>query len=96
MPCCTLLAFFLSQLGIATGAARLHLLSGGAARFAQMGSAYWRKVGLLGMVALEIMLAGAAAPYLITSAGRAEAAQSFAGAWHLCHMEWRAVSLIGK
>jgi len=89
MPCCTLIAFILSQLGIAGGAVKVRTSGGaGLLRFvpASVQSVYarWRWAGLATALTVELLLAGAAAPYVLTHDGRADAAHSFRAAWHFC------------
>jgi len=89
MPCCTLIAFILSQLGIAGGAIKVRTTGAvGLARFVPLSIrgvyARVRWAGLATALTVELLLAGAAAPYVLTHNGRAEAANSFRTAWHLC------------
>ena len=89
MPCCTLIAFLLSQLGIAGGAIKVRL-SGAASlvRFVPLSVrnfyGRWRWAGLATALTVELLLAGAAAPYALTQQGRADTASSFSAAWHFC------------
>lgn len=91
MPCCTLIAFLLSQLGLAAGAVKVRLFGGAGfgalvPDFAHAFFARWRWSGVVAALSLELVLVGAAAPYVLTHAGRVEAAQSFTGAWHICSL----------
>jgi hypothetical protein len=91
MPCCTLTAFLLSQLGIAAGAVKVRFFGGAnfgmwIPEFARLVFARWRWSGIIAALSAELLLAGAAAPYVVTHAGRTEAAHSFVSAWHICTM----------
>ncbi|HTW35408.1 MAG TPA: hypothetical protein VMD53_12390 [Rhizomicrobium sp.] len=91
MPCCTLIAFLLSQLGIAGGAVKVRMSgTSGLMRFVPLSvqtlCERWRWAGLVTALTVELLLAGAAAPYVFTQDGRADAASSFRSAWHLCTM----------
>ncbi len=91
LPCCTLIAFLLSQIGIAVGAIKVRL-SGVASigRFvpAPISRFFSRRrwAGLAGAFAFEVFVAAAVAPYLFTHTGQLQAADSFAAAWHICSM----------
>lgn len=89
MPCCTLTAFLLSQLGIAAGAVKVRLFGG--ANFGALAPGFlrellgrWRWSGIAAALCIELVLGGAAAPYIFTQQGRTDAARSFVGAWHIC------------
>jgi hypothetical protein len=89
MPCCTLIAFLLSQLGLAGGALKVRL--SGVAGFVRLFPApvrdlclHWRWAGMATLLSVELLLAGAVAPYVVTQQGRAAAIQSFAAAARLC------------
>ena len=87
MPCCTLIAFLLSQIGVAAGAIKVRFFGGsGAAGIVpaamRAACARWRWAGMAAAITTELLLASAAAPYLFTYSGRAH--ESFAGAWHIC------------
>lgn len=91
MPCCTLTAFLLSQLGMAAGAVKVRFFGGAdfgrlVPAMLQVWFARWRWAGLATVLGVELLLAGAAAPYIVTQSGRVEAADSFASAWHICTM----------
>ncbi|MEI9994272.1 MAG: hypothetical protein WDM91_06745 [Rhizomicrobium sp.] len=86
MPCCTLIAFLLSQCGIAAGAVKTRLFGPGdpavpASSFTGL-RARW--LALAAMLVLEGGLGAAAAPYVATGQGRAQAAASFTATWHVC------------
>ena len=89
MPCCTLTVFLLSQLGLAAGAVKARFFGG--TNFAPWLPEYfrylvgrWRWASVVACLSAELILVGAAAPYVVTRTGRTEAARSFAGAWHIC------------
>ena len=89
MPCCTLTAFLLSQLGLAGGALKVRL--SGAAGLLRLVPApvrdlclQWRWTGVATLLVAELLLAGAVAPYVVTEQGRADAAHGFAAAARLC------------
>jgi len=86
MPCCTLIALLLSQLGIAGGSISMRLSEGGGAgRLVPVRSLLrWRWAGLAITLAVELMLEVAAAPLIIRYNGRDDAAASFRSAWRLC------------
>jgi hypothetical protein len=84
-----LIALFVSQLGIAAGALRVrlfgaaglsHLLPPGVFHIASR----WPAVVLAATIIFEIALVAWAGPYIVSSAGRAQAAESFSSAWHIC------------
>lgn len=84
MPCCTLIAFVLSQLGL--GAARVRLLG----RFPFLPAGLvgsWKAVAVAVIASLEIVLASAAMPLILTERGRSDAANSFQRAWHICSVD---------
>ncbi len=83
MPSCTLLAFLLSQCGLAAGAARTGLF-GWAAPMAAGGLARFRWPVLAVALMFELGIGAAAAPYVLTGSGRAEAARSIGATWHIC------------
>jgi len=89
MPCCTLIAFLLSQLGLAGGALKVRL--SGAMGLLRLVPApvrdlclHWRWAGMATLLTVELLLAGVVAPYVVTRQGRADAVQSFAAAARLC------------
>jgi hypothetical protein len=89
MPCCTLIAFLLSQLGLAGGALKVRL--SGMASFVRFVPApardlclQWRWAGLATLLTVELLMAGAVAPYVVTQQGRADAVRSFTAAARLC------------
>ena len=89
MPCCTLTAFLLSQLGIAAGAIKVRLFGG--SDFSSLMPASvcavftrWRWASMAIAFGIELSLVGAVAPYIFTRPGHVEAANSFASAWHIC------------
>lgn len=89
MPCCTLTAFLLSQLGLAGGAVKARFFGGwDPSRMVPQGLLAmvrrWRWAGFAAALGIEVLLAGAAAPYIVTEHGRAQAASSFSSAWHIC------------
>jgi hypothetical protein len=94
MPCCTLIAFILSQPALLIGAikARLFGEAHGVASAAAYGLHGWKLAGLAGMLAVELTLGFGAAPYLITHKGRVAAEDSTAHVWRLCSFDklWRA------
>lgn len=71
MPCCTLLAFVLGQIGLGAGAMKTRFA--GKVPFALGG---WKALGLAAIAGAEIVLASAALPLIFTAHGRADAAQS--------------------
>lgn len=89
MPCCTLIAVLLSQVGMAVGAIKVRL-SGAASIGGLVPRSISRKLlkrpsmALTGAFAFEILMGAAAAPYLFTHSGRTAAAASFTTAWHIC------------
>lgn len=94
MPCCTLIAFLLSQLGLGTGAMRVGVLKrvptilGG-------GLGGWKALGFAAVAAFEIVLASAALPLVFTQHGRSEANASFHQVWHICSVRWNAFAQPG-
>ncbi|MEJ0026610.1 MAG: hypothetical protein WDN01_11335 [Rhizomicrobium sp.] len=83
MPCCTLIAFVLSQCGMAAGAVRTRLF-GWTAPMASAGLARFRWPILAVALVFEMTIGAAAAPYIFTGSGRAEAARSIGATWHIC------------
>lgn len=89
MPCCTLIAVLLSQIGMAVGTIKVRL-SGAASIGSLVPQPIFRNlarrpaVTLAGAFAFEILMGAAAAPYVFTHSGRTAAAASFATAWHIC------------
>ncbi len=81
MPCCTLLAFLLSQCGMAAGAVRTRLFGWAAP---SIGLARFRWPVLAVALMFEMAIGAAAAPYVLTGSGRAEAARSIGATWHIC------------
>ena len=91
MPCCTLIAFVLSQLGLGAGAARVRFL--GRIPFLQAGLiGGWKAVALAAVAGIEIMLASAALPLIFTEQGRGAAANSFQQAWRVCSIDLNAIA----
>lgn len=94
MPCCTLAAFLLCQLGVAGSALKVRLLGAGTT-FQIMPTwfkallARWRWAGMAGALALELVLVGAAAPYVVTASGRKATSNSFASVVHFCSLSAR-------
>ncbi|MGB8366376.1 MAG: hypothetical protein ACLQUZ_01655 [Rhizomicrobium sp.] len=91
MPCCTLTAFLLSQLGIAVGAIKVRLFGGSDFSSVMPASvctvfARWRWAGMAIAFGVELSLVGAVAPYIFTRPGHVEGANFFASAWHICSM----------
>ena len=89
MPCCTLIAFVLSQFGLAAGAVKMRFFGiASVASLPQVSLAHllqgWRAAGLAGALVFELAIGFLAAPYVFTDSGRIEAANSFATAWHIC------------
>jgi len=89
MPCCTLIAFLLGQLGLAGGALKVRL--SGVAGLLRLVPApvrdlvlHWRWAGMATLLTVELLMAGAVAPYVVTQQGRADAVQSFAAATRFC------------
>lgn len=83
MPCCTLIAFVLSQCGMAAGAAKTKLFGWDLpATGAGLARLRWPVLGLA--LLFETAIGAAAAPYIFTHTGRAEAAQSISTTWHIC------------
>jgi len=90
VPCCTLVAFVLSQLGLGAVAARVRVL-GRRIPLAWGGSrGGWKALGFAVIAAFEILLASAALPLIATERGRAEAAQSFRDVKRICSVGLRA------
>jgi hypothetical protein len=89
MPCCTLIAFVLSQLGLGTGALRVGFLKripvilGGEL-------VGWKALGFAAVAAFEIVLASAALPLVVTQHGRSKANNSIHQVWHICSVRWTA------
>ena len=85
MPCCTLIAFVLSQCGMAAGAARTRLFGwatpAGAVNFTRL---RWPILALA--LLFEAGIGAASAPYMLTASGRSAAAQSFGATWHICQI----------
>lgn len=82
MPCCTLLAFVLSQIGLGAGAMKTRFA--GKVPFALGG---WKALGLAAIAGAEIVLASAALPLIFTAHDRADAAQSLHHAWRICSVD---------
>ncbi|HEY0106898.1 MAG TPA: hypothetical protein VGB91_12500 [Rhizomicrobium sp.] len=81
MPCCTLIAFVLSQCGIAAGAVRT-MLFGRTVPAAGAADLRWPILALA--LFFELGIGAASASYILTAPGRTQAAQSFGAAWHVC------------
>ena len=90
MPCCTLLAILLSQPALFYSAVKTRLFgrgtSGRVALIEADARQGWRQVGIAGAIALELVLACAAAPYILTGAGRTATAESATALWHICSL----------
>ena len=85
MPCCTLMAFVLSQCGMAAGAVRTKLFGWAApVGGAKLASLRWPILGLA--LLFEVGIGAASAPYIFTQSGRETAAQSFGATWHICQV----------
>src|SRR5271166_3138621 len=89
MVCCTLIAFLFGQLGVVAGAVKVRFFDGGNFATRPSGIVHtltgrWLWVGLAAGLSFELLLPGAAAPYIMANLDRVEAVQSLAGAWHLC------------
>jgi hypothetical protein len=84
MPCCTLIAFFLSQPALLIGAIKARFFGGGVATVAARGLQGWKLAGIAGMLAVELTMGFGAAPYVFTRHGRIVAEQSAVHVWHLC------------
>lgn len=82
MPCCTLLAFVLGQIGLGAGAMKTRFA--GKVPFALGG---WKALGLAAIAGAEIVLASAALPLIFTAHGRNDAAQSLHHAWRICSVD---------
>lgn len=84
MPCCTLIAFLLSQIGLGAARARGH----GRLSFLPAGlMGGWKAVVLAAIAGFEIVVASAAMPLIFTGRGRGDAASSFQQAWHICSVD---------
>ncbi len=81
MPCCTLIAFLLSQCGMAAGAVRTRLF-GWTAPSAGLSRFRWPVLAVA--LVFEMTIGAAAAPYIFTGSGRAEAVRSIGATWHIC------------
>jgi len=91
MPCCTLIAFVLSQLGLGAGAARVRYL--GRLSFLHPGQLDgWKAVALAGILGLEIVLTSAAFSLVFTAHGRSDASNSFEHAWQICSVSLGAIA----
>jgi hypothetical protein len=77
------MALLLSQCGIAAGAVKTKLF-GWAAPALSIPALRWAMLGAA--LLFEMGIGAAAAPYVFTHDGRAQAAQSFRATWHVCEV----------
>jgi hypothetical protein len=85
MPCCTLIAFVLSQCSMAAGAVRTRLFGWATpVGTVKLAGLRWQILSLA--LLFEIAIGAASAPYVFTLSGRSAAAQSFGATWHVCRI----------
>jgi hypothetical protein len=92
VPCCTLIAFVLSQLGLGAGAARMRFTGIPFIHADWFGG--WKAVALAAIAGFEIVLASAVLPLVFAAHGRSNAADSFQHAWHICSVDLGALDQV--